>query len=247
MPNYAVSWKPIDDNKYISAEVLVEMLQGSPQNCFTFGKLEGMEVLLESVAIYKKTTPDNADEREFVGNLFDLMSIMLPHGENRRVFNQLKGSSLMLAFILQKNEYSRLALRVLADAFTEETCVPFIAEGGLKYLFPVLMRQGLKDKDASVQTVIDENCLTILKGLLRFTSGINHDRVINKLREKNFEKLLRLVELRTEYSDVVGEDQPIEEKDYPNLLKTGLTVIELIDQLILIVSTQDREVPAELM
>jgi len=53
----------------------------------------------------------------------------------------------MLAFIIQKNEYSRLALRVLSDAFTEDTCVSFIEEGGLKYIFPVLMRQGLKDKD----------------------------------------------------------------------------------------------------
>lgn len=55
------------------------------------------------------------------------------------------------------------------------------------------MRQGLKDKDQEAQTVIDENCLSILKCLLLNTSGINHDRVINKLREKNFEKLLRLV------------------------------------------------------
>jgi len=39
---------------------------------------------------------------------------------------------------------------------------------------------------------------------------------------------------------VVGEDQPIKEEDYPNLLKAGLTVIELVDQLILIISQQDR-------
>jgi hypothetical protein len=68
------------------------------------------------------------------------------------------------------------------------------------------MRQGLKDKNEEVQTVIDENCLIVLKNLLLYTEGIPHDRVINKLREKNFEKLLRLVELRVEYSDIIGED-----------------------------------------
>jgi|JI61114C2RNA_FD_contig_31_1006403_length_711_multi_3_in_0_out_0_1 hypothetical protein len=119
MPNYVVEWKPIDDNKYISGEVLVEMLQGNDRNCFTFGKLEGLEVLLESAAIYKKVVPDNEDEKEFVGNLFNLMCIMLPYENNKQLFNRLDGIKLMLAFIVQKNDYSRLALRVLSDAFIE--------------------------------------------------------------------------------------------------------------------------------
>lgn len=61
MPNYVVEWRPIDDNKYISAEILVEMLQSSPQNCFTFGGLDGMEVLFEAAAVYKRVVPDNED------------------------------------------------------------------------------------------------------------------------------------------------------------------------------------------
>jgi hypothetical protein len=107
---------------------------------------------------------------------------MLADDESKRLFNQLMGSKLMLSFIALKNEYSKLALKVLSFGFTAETCSPFIDEGGLKYLFPIMMRQGLKDKEDSSQIVIDENCLNILKQLILHTNGINHDRVINKLR-----------------------------------------------------------------
>lgn len=42
MPNYRVDWRPIDDNKYISSEILVELLQNSKNNRFTFGKFSGI-------------------------------------------------------------------------------------------------------------------------------------------------------------------------------------------------------------
>lgn len=63
MPNYRIDWRPIDDNKYISSEILVELLQNSKNNRFTFGNFSGVEVLIESVAIYKKQIPDNEDEK----------------------------------------------------------------------------------------------------------------------------------------------------------------------------------------
>jgi hypothetical protein len=61
--------------------------------------------------------------------------------------------------------------------------------------------------------------------LLLYTEGIPHDRVLNKLREKNFEKLLRFVEMRVEYSDLVREDEEIKDTDYPEKLLKGLRVI----------------------
>ena len=59
MPNYKVEWRMIDDNKYISSEILVELLQGSTIGRAMFAKYSGVEVLYESVAIYKKIVPDN--------------------------------------------------------------------------------------------------------------------------------------------------------------------------------------------
>lgn len=55
------------------------------------------------------------------------------------------------------------------------------------------MRQGLKDKEQDEQRVIDESCLAIIKQLILTSKGVSRDRVLNKFKEKNFEKLLRLV------------------------------------------------------
>lgn len=72
--------------------------------------------------------------------------------------------------------------------------------------------------------------------------GVSRDRVLNKFREKNFEKLLRLVELRSEYSDIVREDEEIKDSDYPVKFTQGLNVIEQVDVLILTISLENREV-----
>jgi hypothetical protein len=45
-----------------------------------------------------------------------------------------------------------------------------IEYGGLKYLFPIILRQGLKGKDVDEQKSIDENCLQIINLLVRSTS-----------------------------------------------------------------------------
>lgn len=77
MPNYKISWRPLDDNKYISSEILVELVQQSANCKLSFEKLSGIEILIESVAVYHKVVPDNADEREHVGNLFNLLCLMM--------------------------------------------------------------------------------------------------------------------------------------------------------------------------
>ena len=64
--------------------------------------------------------------------------------------------------------------------------------------------------------VIDENTCIIILELLKCAKGKDEERVVQKFKEKNFEKLLRLVEMRVEYSDMIGEGMEIlEEEDYP--------------------------------
>ena len=53
-------------------------------------------------------------------------------------------------------------------------------DGSLKYLFPILMGQGVKGKDEDEQDEINENILTILYFLVRNSEGVARDRVLFK-------------------------------------------------------------------
>ena len=82
--------------------------------------------------------------------------------------------------------------------------------------------------------VIDENTCIIILELLKWAKGKDEERVVQKFKEKNFEKLLRLVEMRVEYSDMIGEGMEIlEEEEYLKKLGEGLRVIEIIDLVML--------------
>ena len=82
--------------------------------------------------------------------------------------------------------------------------------------------------------IIDESSTQIILMLLSSTNGIDLERVIYKFKEKNFEKLLRVVEMRVEYSDLVQEgEKELEEKEYLEALGKGFKNIELIDLLLL--------------
>ena len=60
----------------------------------------------------------------------------------------------MLQFIRKKNEYSLSAIKAIANSFSNiapemETQIieELIDFGGLKYIFPIVLRQGIKAKD----------------------------------------------------------------------------------------------------
>ena len=53
----------------------------------------------------------------------------------------------MLHFIKQKNYFSKHALKCLSSGVDQSSVRDLIDLGGLKYLFPILMHQGLKAKD----------------------------------------------------------------------------------------------------
>jgi hypothetical protein len=61
MPNYRVSHKIIDDNKYVSSDLLVHLLSHSQQAQTTFHHLYGMEILIESIRPYQQKLPTNSD------------------------------------------------------------------------------------------------------------------------------------------------------------------------------------------
>lgn len=61
MPNYLVNHKVIDDNKFVSSDVLVLILSHSLKAQEKFHAVFGMEILLESIRPYLSKTPASND------------------------------------------------------------------------------------------------------------------------------------------------------------------------------------------
>ncbi len=68
MPNFTVSHRVIDDNKYIVSDILVALLQ-TPElepelsAVHQFYKSFGIEVLIETISSYENKLPTEIDER----------------------------------------------------------------------------------------------------------------------------------------------------------------------------------------
>lgn len=76
--------KVFDDAKSLASEVLATLVSADPDivsrigaGSFRGGSVDGIECLLESVAVYKRRAPLGADEAETVNNLFDVLCTCL--------------------------------------------------------------------------------------------------------------------------------------------------------------------------
>ena len=63
MPNYKVQHKVIDDNKYVSSDLLAYLLSNSQEAQLKFHQLCGMEILVESIRPYIDAIAKNNDEK----------------------------------------------------------------------------------------------------------------------------------------------------------------------------------------
>lgn len=52
----------------------------------------------------------------------------------------------MIHFVKLKNYLSKHALKCLSSGLIKDSVKPFIENGGLKYIFPILLHQGIKEK-----------------------------------------------------------------------------------------------------
>eukprot|EP00804_Cyclotella_cryptica_P018273 CCRYP_017649-RA/>CCRYP_017649-RA protein AED:0.04 eAED:0.04 QI:1326/1/1/1/0.66/0.5/4/414/413 len=127
--------------------------------------VDGMEILLLSIAAYRKADPQIEVECEFLENVFDALAASLLRADNVADFVQKEGIELMLRCIREKVHSGGGALKVLNFALsgsaqegaseTETTaennhpshpnqiyknaCEVFVHAGGLKLLFPLYM------------------------------------------------------------------------------------------------------------
>lgn len=133
--------REFDSNKQYAAEILSILLQNSEANQKKLGQMNGVDVVLQAVAMYKSKDPKSGDEEEMVENLFDCLCCLLMPLENKERFVKAEGVELMIIIIKQKKLAYGSAIRALDFAMTNypPACERFVDVLGLKTAFAAFM------------------------------------------------------------------------------------------------------------
>ncbi|KAL3596716.1 hypothetical protein D5086_008353 [Populus alba] len=196
--------REFDSNKQYAAEILSILLQNSEANQKKLGQMNGVDVVLQAVAMYKSKDPKSGDEEEMVENLFDCLCCLLMPLENKERFVKAEGVELMIIIIKQKKLAYGSAIRALDFAMTNypPACERFVDVLGLKTAFAAFMGKAsyfLLFPDL----VFPAGLVTFIGGILR---GSRRERLLSKFVENECEKIDRLMELYIRYSDRVKEE-----------------------------------------
>ena len=202
---------PVTQNKQYAAEVLAILLQSSPVNRRKLCELDGVDLLLQLLATYRKRDPvKGTEEEEYVENIFDSLTCIVDEPEGKQKFVEAEGIELCLIMIKEGKMSKFRALRLIDHALGglngTEVCERLVDAAGLKLVFGMFM----KKQDG--QTT--EHLLGILSSLLRLlpANSAGRIRTLAKFVEKDYEKLGKLVVLRRDYAARVA----IVDKDIRN-------------------------------
>ncbi|CAB3407769.1 unnamed protein product [Caenorhabditis bovis] len=198
---------PFDANKMYASELLSMILQQSDTaKAKMTEKIDGIDLLLRAIAVYKKNDPASIDEREYMENLFNALCAALMWPANRKKFLDGEGLQLMNLMLREKKQSRQSALKVLDHATTGvegiENCNKLVEMLGLRTIFPLFMRtpSKVKRKDTTPDEH-EEHVCTILSSLLASCNDTHRERIVFKFVEHEHEKVDRAVELFLKYKE----------------------------------------------
>ena len=126
--------REFDGNKQYASEIMAILLQSSTANQKRLGQMNGVDVVLQAVAMYKSRDPRSSDEEEMLENLFDCLCCLLMPLENKERFVKAEGVELMIIIMKQK----KLALDFAMTKYPP-ACERFVDVLGLKTAFAAFM------------------------------------------------------------------------------------------------------------
>ncbi|CAK1548463.1 unnamed protein product [Leptosia nina] len=240
---------PFDANKLYATEILSILLQNTPENRKLLGELDGIDVLLQQLAFYKRHDPSGAEEQEAMENMFDSLCCALMEPSNRDRFLRGEGLQLMNLMLREKKMSRNGSLKVLDHALAgpdgKDNCNKFVDILGLRTVFPLFMKTPKRKRLLTVDQH-EEHVVSIIASMLRNCQGSQRQRLLAKFTENDLEKVDRLLELHFKYMDKVDRvekdiEQEAEDLDddaqYLKRLSGGLFTLQLIDRIILEVCT----------
>ncbi|KAJ5481075.1 Beta-catenin-like protein 1 [Penicillium diatomitis] len=212
---------PVSQNKQYAAEILAILLQSSPKNREKFIGLEGIDALLQLLSQYRKRDPvKDSEEEEYVENLFDSLACLVDEDLGKVKFIEAEGIELA-QIMLRESKFSKSrALKLLDHALGgaggTQACERFVEIAGLRTIFGMFMK---KQEGQSI-----EHLLGIFASLLRLLPGGSPPRIraLAKFMEKDYEKIEKLVKLRTEYAARLSPVEQAIEKERKGLSEDDL-------------------------
>jgi beta-catenin-like protein 1 len=221
------------------------------------GEIDGIDVLLQQLAFFKRHDPANTEEGEMMENLFNTLCSALMATPNRDRFLKGEGLQLMNLMLREKKLSRNGALKVLDYAMNNvegtDNCNKFVDILGLRTVFPLFMKTPAKHKRKGLSPdEHEEHICSIISSLLKNCKGTQRQRLLNKFVENDLEKVDRLMELHFKYLEKVqlldqsierdkaemrenGEevDADFEDQVYIRRLDGGLFTLQLVDYVML--------------
>lgn len=235
---------PFDANKLYASELLSILLQHTPENRFLLGDLDGIDVLLQQLAYYKRHDPQTAEEQEMMENLFNVLCSSLMATVNRDRFLRGEGLQLMNLMLREKKMSRNGSLKVLDHAMNgpdgKDNCSKFVDILGLRTIFPLFMKTPTKNRKKMLTAEEhEEHVISIIASMLKNCKGQQRQRLLSKFTENDYEKVDRLMELHFKYLEKVeeveknGKEDEDEEESYLRRLDGGLFILQLVDYVLL--------------
>lgn len=243
---------PFDANKLYCSEILAILLQNNDNTRELLGEMDGIDVLLQQLSVFKRHNPSTAEEQEMMENLFDGLCSCLMLPANRDRFLRGEGLQLMNLMLREKKMSRTSALKVLDHGMIgpegADNCHKFVDILGLRTIFPLFMKTPKKmKKTGASEKEHEEHVCSIIASMLRNLKSQQRSRLLNKFTENDCEKVDRLMELHFKYLEAVqqadkriegekhemvrrGEilDDSMEDEFYLRRLDAGLFVLQLI-------------------
>nr|XP_039260592.1 beta-catenin-like protein 1 [Styela clava] len=253
--------KEFDANKLYCAEILSILLQRHDETRKLLGEHDGIDILLQLLAVYKRNDPISSEETELMENLFNCLCSSLLYEGNRSLFLKGEGLQLMNLMLREKKMSRNSALKVLDHAMTgyhgADNCAKFVEILGLRTLFPLFMRPPKKQKKGGVRVKVhEEHVVSIISSMLRNLQGPQRQRLISKFTESDLAKVDRLMEIHFKYYSRVQAaenklekekamlqaegkdwDEEMEDEHYMSRLDAGLFILQQVDYIIVEVAS----------
>ncbi|CAL8279766.1 unnamed protein product [Boreogadus saida] len=164
---------PFEANKLYCSEILAIVLQNNDSTRELLGEMDGIDVLLQQLSVFKRHNPSTAEEQEMMENLFDSLCSCLMLSANRDRFLKGEGLQLMNLMLREKKMSRTSALKVLDHGMTgpegTDNCHKFVDILGLRTIFPLFMKTPKKMKKAGLSEKEHEGhvCSVLISLLLK--------------------------------------------------------------------------------